>query len=489
MDKSIKISLITLSLLLLLSTLGFSQKTIAIGKFIDSRIIYYNNCLHYICYDSINKQKINFEIKLDNNNNWGRPIKVTTENSAIFYHGIFETYDQKCLYYVSGNTPCYHLGLKYSENLEFKNEKNLPINNDKVNYNRFPSLTTDNKTLYYSMLKMDDEYYKSINDNSCDGREMSLTKDNKGNWGPPLMLPRPINYFVNTNFQILPDNQTAIFNSYRTSENNPQIYTSKKITDEIWTEPKLLTIDNDGFIYFEVYVEKTDEIIYSFIKPKETNTYYIKSVKLSDFLKLQIQAPLVVRCIDDATKQTISSNIKITNTLNKAQIYNLKVAKDSSFYSRFNLNNKYEIKVSSKGYLSKIINWQSKTANSSDTIIVKLKKLNKNDTIEMKNILFEVNSADLKKESLIELDKIIELLKENPEIQLEIKAHTDNTGNDNDNFILSGKRAESIKQYFTKNKIDEKRLQTKSVGSKEPRFPNTTAENKRKNRRVEFKIL
>ena len=88
-----------------------------------------------------------------------------------------------------------------------------------------------------------------------------------------------------------------------------------------------------------------------------------------------------------------------------------------------------------------------------------------------------------------ELNNIVDLLKENPEIKLEIKAHTDNTGNDSNNFVLSGKRAESIKQHLISKKIEQNRLQTKSVGSKEPKYPNTTEENKRRNRRVEFKIL
>lgn len=102
-------------------------------------------------------------------------------------------------------------------------------------------------------------------------------------------------------------------------------------------------------------------------------------------------------------------------------------------------------------------------------------------------IYFDVNSDKLKAESYGSLKQIADVLNENPEVRIKIAGHTDADGDDAKNMDLSRRRAASVRNELSKTfGIDESRMETLGRGESEPLFPNTTAEGKAKNRRVEF---
>lgn len=74
-----------------------------------------------------------------------------------------------------------------------------------------------------------------------------------------------------------------------------------------------------------------------------------------------------------------------------------------------------------------------------------------------------------------------------PEIEVEISGHTDNVGKKSSNIKLSQKRAESVKAWLVSKGVDPKRITAKGYGPDQPVAPNDTPDNKRKNRRIEFK--
>jgi len=82
------------------------------------------------------------------------------------------------------------------------------------------------------------------------------------------------------------------------------------------------------------------------------------------------------------------------------------------------------------------------------------------------------------------------ILKENPEIKVEIGGHTDSTGSDKVNQKISEKRALSAKKYIQdKFNIPDGRMTVKGYGSKKPIADNRTKEGRAKNRRAEFKVI
>lgn len=102
-------------------------------------------------------------------------------------------------------------------------------------------------------------------------------------------------------------------------------------------------------------------------------------------------------------------------------------------------------------------------------------------------ITFDVNSDKVKPESYGALKDIATVLKENADVRVRIVGHTDSDGDDAKNLDLSKRRAQSVKASLTKDfGIDAARLETDGKGEGQPVAPNNTAENKARNRRVEF---
>ncbi len=102
-------------------------------------------------------------------------------------------------------------------------------------------------------------------------------------------------------------------------------------------------------------------------------------------------------------------------------------------------------------------------------------------------ILFDIGSDQLRPESTPTLKQIGNMLTQHPELKLMIEGHTDNVGGDAANQTLSGNRAAAVKQYLVSTySIDPARLTTKGFGASKPVSPNSTAEGRQNNRRVEL---
>lgn len=114
------------------------------------------------------------------------------------------------------------------------------------------------------------------------------------------------------------------------------------------------------------------------------------------------------------------------------------------------------------------------------------KKVTTDGKIVMHGILFDVDKATLKPESMGSINEIYYLLKKDPSLKFEIDGHTDNTGEAAHNLTLSQQRAASVKTQLVKMGIDAGRLTTKGFGDTKPISDNDTPEGKANNRRVEF---
>ncbi|MBI5646167.1 MAG: OmpA family protein [Ignavibacteriae bacterium] len=110
------------------------------------------------------------------------------------------------------------------------------------------------------------------------------------------------------------------------------------------------------------------------------------------------------------------------------------------------------------------------------------------DIMILENVEFESGKAVLLKESLPTLDKVAKNLLDNPKVNIEIRGHTDSTGDFEKNILLSAQRAESVKAYIVSRGVDERRIETQGFGPSQPVAPNSTVEGRQRNRRIEFRI-
>jgi OOP family OmpA-OmpF porin len=105
-----------------------------------------------------------------------------------------------------------------------------------------------------------------------------------------------------------------------------------------------------------------------------------------------------------------------------------------------------------------------------------------------RQVLFDFDKAVLKPEGQRQLASVVQEMKESPTLQVEIVGHTDSVGTDAYNERLSQRRAEAVRNYLTSQGIAANRIKTAWKGEREPVAPNTTAEGRAQNRRVELTI-
>ena len=109
--------------------------------------------------------------------------------------------------------------------------------------------------------------------------------------------------------------------------------------------------------------------------------------------------------------------------------------------------------------------------------------------IILKNLKFDSGKSTLQKGAEGEIERIFQFLVENGSYTVEIQGHTDSSGNDKANLLLSQKRAERVREALIEKGIKKERIKAKGYGETLPIADNSTKEGRRKNRRVELKVL
>ncbi|MDL5048595.1 OmpA family protein [Oscillatoria amoena NRMC-F 0135] len=180
---------------------------------------------------------------------------------------------------------------------------------------------------------------------------------------------------------------------------------------------------------------------------------------------------------------------------------------DGKFLFRVYDNEDYNLVGETEGYLVKRQEYTTRgksvdpktltelvTNITFDTIMV-LDKIEINKIFVLENIYYEFNKYDIRPDAARELDKLVQILIDNPEIKIELSSHTDSVDTDEYNMWLSQKRAESAVNYLVNRGIANDRLVARGYGESRPIARNTNpdgTDNPRgrdKNRRTEFKIL
>lgn len=111
-------------------------------------------------------------------------------------------------------------------------------------------------------------------------------------------------------------------------------------------------------------------------------------------------------------------------------------------------------------------------------------------TFRLENIYYDLDKYDIRPDAAVELDKLVQILEDNPAIKIELGSHTDTRGTDIYNLRLSQKRAESVINYLVSKGIDKNRLTAKGYGETELIIEDAkTEEEHQVNRRTEFKVV
>ena len=182
----------------------------------------------------------------------------------------------------------------------------------------------------------------------------------------------------------------------------------------------------------------------------------------------------------------LDTNIRIVGSDGSSQTIR---SVNGTFQASLNSDADYAIVVFAKGYLSAQAKLSTRGLQQAREFNLDIRPVPTNKPIRMENITYEFGKAELTESAKASLEKLVELLKLNPEAAIEISANTDDKGEAPYNLELSEKRAASVVQYLQEKGIQEKRLQSKGYGESRPVDTNQTDAGRAQNRRVEFKVI
>lgn len=216
----------------------------------------------------------------------------------------------------------------------------------------------------------------------------------------------------------------------------------------------------------------------------------------------------IVYTPDKEGKLQVLPNTKVSLLDNKREsMTDYITGNDGKFLFRVYGDEDYELFGELDGYLTKRQRYTTKgksidpatlkelvTNITLDTILV-MDRIEINKVFVLDNIYFDFAKADITPTAANELNKLVEILKDNPEIKIEMGSHTDSVDTYEYNLLLSQRRAESTVRYLVDNGISQQRLTAKGYGETKPVARNTNPDGsdnpvgRARNRRTEFKIL
>lgn len=323
----------------------------------------------------------------------------------------------------------------------------------------------DGKTLYFC----------SNGHNTMGGYDVfkSSLKDD-GTWTEPENIGYPVNTPLNERFFVMAGNGKHGYVSSAKPNGNGgyDIYKVSFLGPE---KPALLSNENNLLAGLAKPIKENVEIEAS-VDIKTSRLTVLKGTvsdgTLSEFTPLEAD----IEIVDNTTGQMISTNK--TNSATGKFLLTLPSGKD------------YAITVKKDGYLFHSENFNIPATSTYQEVLldIKLMKIQKEAKIVLRNVFFEYGKSNLRTESYGELDRLIEIMKANPKLKIEIGGHTDNKSSRAYNLKLSEARARSVVDYLAK-KIDMSRMTFKGYAFDLPVAPNNTEEGRAQNRRVEFKII
>ena len=379
----------------------------------------------------------------------------------------------------------FDLYISYATPQGWSEPENLGPNINSGYWDSSPSLSPDNRILYFS----------SNRPGGYGGKDLYISeRQPNGKWGPARNMGPSINSIGDeTAPYIHPDNQTLFY----TSDGLPgyggtDLYICRKDSSGNWSIPENLgypinTIENEGSIavasngitaYFAS--DRADTRggldLYTFILREDIRPYKTIFVK--------------GRVFDIHTGKGLPCAVELTDNHNNKVLMHIQTDELGKYFIPIPYGKNYTFTVNRKGYLfySDLYDMVWKHPDSTYQKDIALQPVEVNSNFTFNNIRFKINSAELLPVSLIELNKLLQVLNENPTLRIQINGHTDNTGKESDNIALSTDRAKAVVDFLKHNGIKEERLSYKGFGSSKPVASNNTEEGRAKNRRTEFTI-
>ena len=217
----------------------------------------------------------------------------------------------------------------------------------------------------------------------------------------------------------------------------------------------------------------------------------------NDIWRIQQEPRLVVigKVLNKKSQQLEPQTVvKMIDQKGEMNTYN---SEDGNFLFNMSRGHSYVITGDKQGYTStraSVSTMEIKRSDPDDTVLVTIFLDSIKNSFSVSNIYYDYDKATLRAESVASLDSVVNFLKDNPSITVEIYSYTDSKGTPEYNLALSQRRAQSVLDYLEKTGVDRGRLTAKGFGYKNAAAPNEVngkdnPEGRQLNRRTEFRII
>ncbi len=319
-----------------------------------------------------------------------------------------------------------------------------------------PAISPDELTLYFV----------SDMPGGIGGKDIwMVTRTTKGGeWSVPKNLGPPINTKDDEMFPYVHPDGTLYFSSNgHVGMGGLDIFLAKKNEDGTWKvenlRPPINSSADDFGICFQKDEErgffssnraaKGDDNIYSFVLPP---------------LKFN-----VLGTVKDEKSEQLLSEVTVKSIGSDGMQIETKTSKDGSFKFMLKPNTDYVFIAAKEGYLNGKERETTKGMSKSKDFHTNIYLSSTEKPIELPNIFYDYAKWDLRPESMVSLDKLVETLTDNPNVTIELMSHTDSRGSVEPNIELSQKRAQSVVDYLIQKGIAADRLSAKGYGKSQPK--------------------
>ena len=402
-----------------------------------------------------------FESRIDKKSKWSTPVPVAVINSEFedgtpsFSSDYNELYFTRCEAGKREKKGCIIMYTKKSGD-SWAVPKNIGILSDSV-VAAHPALSPDGLTLYF------------VSDIAGGFGKKDIWKVTKekggGTWSKPVNLGPDINTPGDELFPYVREDGTLYFSSDGLiGMGGLDIFKAKPQPDGSWAvqnmKPPINSFADDFGIAFENGNERG--IFSSTRKGKGNDDLY--SFELPP-LKFNVTG--LVK--DEKTGTPITSSL-VQLIASDGSNLQAETGTGGDFKFALKANVDYIFLASKRGYLNGKEKETTKGQEKSREFMVTILLTAIDKPIELPNILYDFGKWDLRPESMVSLDKLVETLLDNPNVTIELMSHTDSRDTEEYNLTLSQKRAQVVVQYLIDKGIEPDRLLAKGYGESTPKI-------------------
>lgn len=350
---------------------------------------------------------------------------------------------------------------------------NLPGAVNTKNWETQPSLSADGKTLYFVRGTVRSTGGK--NKRNGDIYVAHLLKD--GSWGEAEKLPNHVNTSLSESSVLIhPDGKTLYFGSNgHIGMGGYDLYMTQKQPDGTWGKVKNLgypiNTENDESSLLVFANGKL--AIFASDRPGGYGSLDLYGFELPESVRPTKTIYMTGLVYDKTTEEKLRANFSLVDLETKKEVvFSKSDSKTGQFLVTLPVNKEYALLVDKKGYQPYSVNFDLNLAENSNKPYhqdVPLIPINDMQTeVVLQNVFFDVNSYKLREKSFVELNKLVQHLKRNGTMKIELQGHTDSQGDADENLALSENRAKAVADYLMMQGIESFRLTAIGYGETKP---------------------